>query len=497
MVNKALTDPIFQKIGATADSLGVEAYVVGGFVRDYYLRRPSTDIDIVVIGSGIELAQKLGREIGSHVSTFKNFGTAMLRAGDWEVEFVGARRESYRADSRKPIVEDGTMADDQQRRDFTINAMAFGLNSANFGELIDPFEGMEDMEAQTIRTPTDPDRTFSDDPLRMIRAIRFSAQLDFRIAPDTFEAIRRNRERIAIVSRERITTEFEKIMRSANPSRGLSLLDQAGLLELTFPQLARLKGVDTVRGRAHKDNFLHTLKVLDNIVPHTDNLWLRWAALLHDIGKPQTKSWDDRSGWSFHSHEVVGSKMVTTIFREQRLPLGEPMKYVQKLVFLHLRPIILSEEEVTDSAVRRMMFDAGEDIDDLMTLCRADITSANDSKVRRYLANFELVEQKMKEIEQKDSIRNFQPPITGEIIMTTYGIQPCRAIGDIKQVIKDAILDGEISNNYREAYELMARQAAGYGFAKVDDSFDPDKVEESVTLHTLPTTRPLGDPSEH
>lgn len=476
-MSKALADPIFRKIGAAADSLGVEAYVVGGFVRDYYLCRPSTDIDIVVIGSGIELAQKLGRDLSTHVVTFKNFGTAMLHAGEWEVEFVGARRESYRADSRKPIVEDGTMADDQQRRDFTINAMAFGLNAHNFGELVDPFEGIEDLEAQTIRTPLDPDRTFSDDPLRMIRAIRFAAQLDFKIAPDTFESIKRNRERISIVSRERITTEIEKVMLSCNPSRGWMLFDECGLLELIFPQLSRLKGVDTVRGRSHKDNFLHTLKVLDNIVPQTDKLWLRWAALLHDIGKPQTKAWDERTGWSFHSHEVVGSKMVATIFREQKLPMGEPMKYVQKLVFLHLRPIILSEDEVTDSAVRRMMFDAGDDIDDLMTLCRADITSANDSKVRRYLDNFELVGQKMKEIEQKDSIRNFQPPITGEIIMATYGIAPCRAVGEIKQVIKDAILDGQITNDYRQAYELMHRCATEAGFTVVNEQFAPENVE--------------------
>lgn len=460
---KALSDPIFQTIGTVADSMGLRAYVVGGFVRDYYLRRPSTDIDVVVLGSGIALAQELARQTGSHATVFKSFGTAMIKLGQWEVEMVGARRESYRADSRKPIVEDGTMQDDQRRRDFTINAMAFGLNDDNFGELVDPFEGMDDLEAQMIRTPLDPDTTFSDDPLRMIRAIRFATQLDFRIAPEALESIQRNRARVSILSRERITTEIEKIMLSPVPSRGFMLLDQSGLLELIFPQLARLKGVDTVRGRAHKDNFLHTLQVLDNIAPHTNNLWLRWAALLHDIGKPQTKAWDERIGWSFHSHEVVGSKMVPTIFREQKLPMGEPMKYVQKLVFLHLRPIILAEEEVTDSAVRRMMFDAGEHIDDLMMLCRADITSANDSKVRRYLANFELVGRKMTEIEQKDSIRNFQPPITGEIIMHVYGIPPCRAIGDIKQVIKDAILDGEIQNDYDQAYAMMERIAPEHG----------------------------------
>lgn len=466
--SQPLTDPLFRKIGTIADRMGVQAYVIGGFVRDHYLLRPCTDIDVVVIGSGggIAVAEELGRQVGSRVNVFRNFGTAMLRAGDWEVEFVGARRESYRADSRKPIVEDGTREDDQRRRDFTINAMAFGLNSDNFGELIDPFEGMEDMEAQLIRTPLDPDTTFSDDPLRMVRAIRFATQLDFRIEPETFAAIRRNRERISIISRERIATEIEKIMRSPRPSKGWILFEESGLLELVFPQMARLKGVDTVRGRAHKDNFYHTLKVLDNIVPNTDNLWLRWAALLHDIGKPRTKAWDERAGWTFHGHEVVGSKMIPGIFREQKLPMDERMKYVQKLVFLHLRPIILSEDEVTDSAVRRLLFEAGEDVEELMTLCEADITSGNDAKVRRYLSNFALVRQKMKEIEEKDHIRNFQPPITGEIIMETYGIPPCRAIGVIKEGIKEAILEGSIPNEYEAAYALMEQLAQAEGLTK-------------------------------
>lgn len=469
--NRALNDPLFRKIGAIADRAGVQAYVIGGYVRDYYLMRPCTDIDVVIVGGGngggIAVAEELGREVGSKVSVFRNFGTAMLRVGGWEVEFVGARRESYRADSRKPIVEDGTMEDDQRRRDFTINAMAFGLNAANFGELVDPFEGMEDMEAQLIRTPLDPDTTFSDDPLRMVRAIRFATQLDFRIEPETFAAIRRNRERIKIISKERIATEVEKIMRSPRPSKGWRLFDESGLLELTFPQLSRLKGVETVRGRGHKDNFIHTLKVLDNIVPNTDNLWLRWAALLHDIGKPRTKAWDDRAGWTFHGHEVVGSKMIPAIFRDQKLPMDERMKYVQKLVFLHLRPIILSEDEVTDSAVRRLLFEAGNDVEELMTLCEADITSGNDAKVRRYLDNFALVRRKMKEIEEKDHIRNFQPPVTGEIIMETYGIPPCRTVGIIKERIKNAILDGEIPNEYEAAHTLMEELAAAEGLVKV------------------------------
>lgn len=469
--NRALTDPLFRQIGAIADRTGVRAYAIGGFVRDYYLLRPCTDIDIVVVGGGtgggIAVAEELGRQVGSKVNVFKNFGTAMLRVGEWEVEFVGARKESYRADSRKPIVEDGTMEDDQRRRDFTINAMAFGLNADNFGELVDPFEGMEDMEAQLIRTPLDPDTTFSDDPLRMVRAIRFATQLDFRIEPETFAAIRRNRERIKIISRERIAAEVEKIMRSPRPSKGWRLFDESGLLELVFPQLTKLKGVDTVRGRAHKDNFLHTMKVLDNIVPNTNNVWLRWAALLHDIGKPRTKAWDDRVGWTFHGHEVVGSKMIPAIFREQKLPMDERMKYVQKLVFLHLRPIILSEDEVTDSAVRRLLFEAGDDVEELMTLCEADITSGNDTKVRRYLNNFALVRRKMKEIEEKDHIRNFQPPITGEIIMETYGIPPCRAVGVIKEGIKNAILDGRIPNQYEAAYALMERLAAEEGLTKI------------------------------
>ncbi|MEG0602222.1 MAG: HD domain-containing protein [Mucinivorans sp.] len=463
-----LENPIFQTISRLTDELGLRSYVIGGYVRDYYLRRPLTDIDIVVVGSGIELAQALAREVGRSVNVFENFGTAMVRVGGYEVEFVGARRESYRADSRKPIVENGTLQDDQARRDFTINAMAFGLNADNFGELLDPFGGMEDLQAQLIRTPLDADRTFSDDPLRMLRAVRFAAQLHFTIDARCVESIRNNASRLwQTTSRERVTTEFQKIMTSAEPSRGIRLLDECGLLQLVFPELVALKGVERVGGRAHKDNFLHTLQVLENIATSTDNLWLRWAALLHDIGKARTRRYDDRVGWTFHGHEVVGSKMVVRIFREHRLPMGAEMKYVQKLVFLHLRPIILAEDIVTDSAVRRLLFEAGQDVEDLMTLCEADITSKDDRKVQRYLANFALVREKLVEIEEKDRVRNFQPPITGEVIMATYGIPPCAVIGEIKMEIKDAILDGTINNSYEQAYALMEQLASERGLSKI------------------------------
>lgn len=465
-MSRNLKNPLFREVGALATELGVRAYVIGGYVRDWFLNRELTDIDIVVVGSGIDLATELAARRGVRVNVFKSFGTAMVRLDGFDIEFVGARRESYRVDSRKPIVEDGTLEDDQRRRDFTINAMAFGLNDDNFGELVDPFEGMEDMQAQLIRTPLDPDTTFSDDPLRMMRAIRFATQLDFRIFDPTLMSIKRNAHRISIISKERIATELQKIMMSNNPSKGFRLLDQVGLLEIIMPQMVALKGVETVRGRGHKDNFLHTLKVLDNIVPCTDNVWLRWAALLHDIAKPRTKSWDDRVGWSFHGHEVVGSKMVRTIFTELKLPLNENMKYVQKLVFLHLRPIVLTKEVVTDSAVRRLLFEAGDDIDDLMILCRADITSANDVKVERYMRNFEIVQSKLVEIEEKDRVRNFQPPITGEMIMEIYNLQPSREVGVIKERLKNAILDGKIANDYDSAYEYMELIATELGVVR-------------------------------
>ncbi len=465
----ALNRKIFRHIGALADRLGVEAYVVGGYVRDYYLRRPSTDIDVVVVGSGIELAEALGRELKTRVSVFKNFGTAMLRTEGVEVEFVGARKESYTHDSRKPIVEAGTLNDDQLRRDFTINALAWCLNEGRFGELVDPFEGMYDLEDCIIRTPCDADITFSDDPLRMMRAIRFATQLGFDIEEETFDAIARNRERIRIVSRERIATELNKIVLSPRPSIGFELLELTGLLELIFPELHRLKGVERRGQHAHKDNFEHTLKVLDNVARRSDDQWLRWAAVLHDIAKPQCKGYDPKIGFSFHGHEVVGSKMVPAIFRALKLPLNEHMKFVQKLVFLHLRPIILSEDMVTDSAVRRLLFEAGDDIEQLMILCEADITSGIDAKVKRYLKNFELVRAKLKDLEERDRIRNFQPPITGEIIMQTYGIPPCSLIGEIKEVIKEAILEGTIRNDYQEAYALMERLAEERGLKKMSN----------------------------
>lgn len=466
-----LSLPIFGQIRDIVDSLGLRAYVVGGYVRDYYLRRPSTDIDVVVVGSGIEVAKALGKKLHTKVSIFKTFGTAMLHDKQGrEIEFVGARRESYSPDSRKPAVEEGTIEDDQLRRDFTINALAWSLNGDSYGELLDSFGGMADLNDCIIRTPTDPDVTFSDDPLRMIRGIRFATQLGFDLAPETFEAIERNSARIAIVSKERIATELHKIVASPVPSIGFDLLSKTGLLPLIFPELDALRGVEVRCGKAHKDNFIHTLKVLDNVARKSDNLWLRWAALLHDIAKPRTKAFDARVGWSFHGHEVVGSKMIPDIFRKLKLPLNEHMKYVRKLVFLHLRPIILSEDEVTDSAVRRLLFEAGDDVDDLMTLCEADITSGIDSKVQRYLRNFALVRVKMREIEEKDRVRNFQPPITGEVIMQTYGLEPCAVIGEIKSVIKDAILDGEIPNDYDAAFALMEKIAAAKGLSKQKQS---------------------------
>ena len=421
------------------------------------------------------------------MSVFKTFGTAMVRAYGAEVEFVGARKESYTQDSRKPVVAPGTLEDDQRRRDFTINAMAWSLNGERFGELVDPFEGMYDLEDCIIRTPCDADITFSDDPLRMMRAVRFATQLGFDIEEETFDAIVRNRERIKIVSKERILTELNKIILSPVPSIGFDLLSMTGLLELIFPEMHRLKGVDRVGNHAHKDNFRHTLKVLDNVARKSDDLWLRWAAVLHDIAKPLTKAYDKKIGWTFHQHEVLGSKMVRDIFRRMKLPMNEHMKFVQKMVYLHLRPIILSEDMVTDSAVRRLLFEAGDDVEALMTLCEADITSGIDAKVKRYLANFELVRRKMKDLEERDRVRNFQPPITGDIIMKCYDLQPCSAIGEIKEVIKNAILDGEIRNDYAEAYALMERLAAERGLQKVCDVPAPEPAPASDAQSTPET----------
>ncbi len=463
--------PILKLVGNVADDLQRECYIVGGYVRDIFLERPSNDMDFVSVGSGIEVAKAVARRIGkrAHLAVFRTYGTAQVKTRQWELEFVGARRESYRRDSRNPIVEDGTLDDDQKRRDFTINAMAICLNKARYGELLDPFDGIGDMERRIIRTPLDPDITFSDDPLRMMRAVRFATQLDFDIYPETFDAIRRNAKRIHIITRERIAEELMKIMRTPRPSRGWLLLDQSGLLPLIFPELAALKGIETVNGRGHKDNFMHTMQVLDNVAAASDDVWLRWAALLHDVGKARTKRWDPQLGWTFHNHNFIGEKMVPKIFAKMRLPLNEQMKYVKKLVGLHMRPIALVEDEVTDSAVRRLLFDAGDDIDDLMTLCKADITSKNQIKVQRFRENFDLVKQKLVDIEEKDRVRNFQPPIDGEEIMQTFGLAPSRPVGYIKDAIKDAILDGIITNDYESAYRLMLDKANELGISPVHD----------------------------
>lgn len=461
--------PVMKLVGSVADELHRECYVVGGYVRDIFLERPSNDMDFVTVGSGIEVARGVASRLGrrSHLAVFRTYGTAQVKTRQWELEFVGARRESYHRESRNPIVEDGTLDDDQKRRDFTINAMAVCLNKERYGELLDPFDGIGDLGRRIIRTPLDPDITFSDDPLRMMRAVRFATQLDFDIYPDTFEAIKRNAERIRIITRERIAEELMKIMRSDQPSRGWLLLDQCGLLPLIFPELAALKGVETVNGRGHKDNFMHTLQVLDNVAQASGDVWLRWAALLHDVGKARTKRWDPQQGWTFHNHNFIGEKMVPKIFAKMRLPLNDHMKYVKKLVGLHMRPIALVEDEVTDSAVRRLLFDAGDDIDDLMTLCKADITSKNQNKVQRFRENFDLVKRKLVDIEEKDRVRNFQPPVDGEEIMTTFGLAPSRPVGYIKDAIKDAILDGVISNDYASAYRLMLDKASELGITHV------------------------------
>lgn len=463
-------DKIFHLISETADELGLECYVVGGYVRDIFLNRPSKDIDIVVVGSGIQMAEAFGKKLGrgAHVAIFRNFGTAQVKYRDTEVEFVGARKESYSHDSRKPIVEDGTLEDDQNRRDFTINAMAVCLNQKRFGELVDPFNGLDDLKERTIRTPLNPDITFSDDPLRMMRCIRFATQLNFYIDDDTFEALSRNKERINIISRERIADELNKIISSPIPSKGFIELDRCGLLSLIFPELDALQGVEIKNGRAHKDNFYHTLEVLDNISQHTNNLWLRWAALLHDIAKPRSKRWEPKIGWTFHNHNFIGEKMIPDIFRKMKLPMNEKMKYVQKLVGLHMRPIVIADEEVTDSAVRRLLFEAGDDIDDLMLLCEADITSKNEMRKQQFLENFKLVRQKLKDLEEKDRIRNFQPPVDGAEIMQVFGLEPCKEVGSLKSSIKDAILDGVIPNEHDAAYQYMLEKAKKMGlFPKI------------------------------
>jgi poly(A) polymerase len=470
-MNICLNDKIFELLSEVVSSENVEAYVVGGWVRDCLLKRTHTgkDIDIVVIGSGISIARKAAKRINPKikVATYRNFGTAMFKNDDYELEFVGARKESYDRTSRKPVVEDGSLEDDQKRRDFTINALAISINKDTFGNFLDPFGGLEDLKKKIIRTPLNPDRTFSDDPLRMMRAVRFATQLNFTIEEKTFKSLTNNVERIKIVSPERIVGELNKILMCDHPSKGFILLEKSGLLRVILPELDNLKGAETIEGKTHKDNFLHSIKVLDNLSKNSDNLWLRWAALLHDIAKPVTKKYQPDTGWSFHGHEYIGSKMVPDIFRKLKLPLNEKMKYVQKIIDLHLRPIVLSQELVTDSAVRRLLFEAGDDIDDLMILCEADITSKNESKKTRHLENFKLVRNKLREIEEKDAVRNFQPPVDGSEIIKAFGIKPGKEVGIIKNAIREAILDGVIPNDHQAAIELMIKKGKEIGLKPV------------------------------
>lgn len=464
-LSEHIKEPLFILLSEAAEEMNVRCCLVGGYVRDIFLKNSSQDIDIVTVGKGIELAEFVASKLGksARVSVFKNFGTAQLRYGSLELEFVGARRESYQRESRKPVVEDGSLEDDLLRRDFTVNAMAISLNKADYGELIDPFDGRSDLRKKILRTPCDPDLTFSDDPLRMMRALRFATTLQFKIDPRTFEAIRRNRERISIVSAERISDEMQKMMMAEKPSEAFCLMDRSGLLDIILPELAALKGVETKDGKGHKDNFLHSLAVLDKVADQSKNLYLRWAALFHDIAKPACKRWDDKSGWTFHNHNFLGEKKIPGIFRRLKLPMNEHMKYVQKLVGLHMRPIALVEEEVSDSAVRRLLFDAGDDIEDLMILCEADITSKNPLKVQRFLENFQLVRQKMIDLEERDRIRNMQPPVSGEEIMDTFDLPPGKVVGEIKNSIKEAILDGLIPNEYEAARNFMIQKARELG----------------------------------